>query len=114
MSWVSAVGAFAAVLTCAQFTPQTLKTWKQRNDRAALAGIAVPTFLMLTMSTSSWVVYGVGRNDFAIIIPNSVCLLAVILTLVVVYRSRLERVTISLTQMRSDNCLTSSKPDSKP
>ena len=41
------------------------------------------------VSALSWIVYGIGRSDFAIILPNSVCFLAVILTLAVVCRSRL-------------------------
>ena len=83
-----AVGAVAALIGSVQFIPQVLHTIRQRHDAPALAGISIPTFLMLATSTGLWLAYGILKRDPNIAAPNVVALAGAVIVLTVVGRAR--------------------------
>jgi MtN3 and saliva related transmembrane protein len=65
------IGFVAAVLTTFSFLPQALLTLRTRKtDEISLA-----MYLMLNLGIMCWLVYGVVRDDLALILANSVTLL---------------------------------------
>ena len=70
MTWVDVLGLFGAFLSSITFVPQVYKAWqtKSTND------LSVWMILILIANVSTWLTYGIIRNDFAIILANSIIL----------------------------------------
>lgn len=83
-----AVGTVAALISSVQFIPQVLHTVRQRHDAHALAGVSIPTFLMLATSTGLWLTYGILKHDPIITAPNVVAFAGVVVVLTIVIRAR--------------------------
>lgn len=75
-------GSIAAAIGAVQFMPQTRRAWQQRHDPIAMRALAVPTYVLVLISCSLWIAYGVGQRDLIIIAPN-VCI--IVLALVTVW-----------------------------
>ena len=70
MSIAAWVGGVAAAVSVASFTPQAWKIIKERHT----AGLSAATYGLTCIGFVLWVSYGVLRGDWAIIVPNSICL----------------------------------------
>lgn len=68
MDYIQALGLLAAFFTTIANVPQAIKVIKTRNvkDLSAL------TYAMLFLGMVLWVIYGIIRNDFPIILANAV------------------------------------------
>jgi MtN3 and saliva related transmembrane protein len=77
MDWTTATGVLAALCTTVSYFPQLKKCWKTGET----GDLSVGMFLTLFAGLALWVVYGILRNDYVVIIANSVslCFLAGIL-----------------------------------
>lgn len=64
------VGAAAALCSMASFVPQAWKIIKTR-DTAALSG---KMYALTVAAFALWMSYGALRGDWALILPNAVCL----------------------------------------
>ena len=64
------LGLDAASLTTAAFLPQVIKIWRTRKTR----DISLGMFLVLCAGIGLWLVYGILRNDFPLILANAVTL----------------------------------------
>ena len=73
------IGAFAAFSTTFAFVPQAIHSYKTRD----LSGISLPMYSIFTFGVAMWLVYGLLRHDWPVIIANAItfCLSAVILIL---------------------------------
>lgn len=69
------IGWFAVLLTTIQFLPQVFKAYRTKRVR----DISLQTFLMMVMTATTWIIYGVLRMDFTIIAANSLVLISGIL-----------------------------------
>ena len=65
------IGYLAAVLTTFSFLPQAVLTLRTRKTDE----ISLIMYLMLNVGIACWLVYGLARDDLAIILANSVTLL---------------------------------------
>jgi MtN3 and saliva related transmembrane protein len=65
------IGFLAAVLTTFSFLPQALLTLRTRKTDE----ISMTMYLMLNLGIVCWLIYGLVRDDLAIILANSVTLL---------------------------------------
>jgi MtN3 and saliva related transmembrane protein len=65
------IGFLAAVLTTFSFLPQAILTLRTRKTDE----ISLVMYLMLNIGIICWLVYGVVRDDVALILANSVTLL---------------------------------------
>ena len=65
-----AVGYFAAVLTTAAFVPQVWHTFRTRD----VAGISLGMYTVFAVGVALWLVYGLLRNSWPIVLANSVTL----------------------------------------
>lgn len=73
------VGTFAATCTTLAFIPQAVQSYRTRD----LSGISLPMYSIFTAGVAMWLVYGLLKQDWPIIIANSitVALSAMILVL---------------------------------
>lgn len=67
MHWL---GYPAATLTTLAFVPQAWLTLRTRN----VSGISVSTYLALTLGVFLWLIYGIGAQDWALVIANAITL----------------------------------------
>ena len=65
------IGFLAAVLTTFSFLPQAVLTLRTRKTDE----ISMTMYLMLNLGIVCWLMYGLVRDDLAIILANSVTLL---------------------------------------
>ncbi|MNK49261.1 MtN3/saliva family protein [compost metagenome] len=78
MNFVEIIGLFAG--TCVTFAtiPQILKVWRTKKVKE----ISLKMFGILTFGIAVWIVYGILKKDFPIILTNSI---SFILNLIMVY-----------------------------
>jgi len=82
MDWVEGIGLFAGFLGVSGWYPQVKRVWFEgRAD-----GISVPTFFVICISLTLWLVYGVLKNSIAIIVANIFALLMIASIAIGAYR----------------------------
>ncbi len=78
MSFATPVGIVAALLTTFGFVPQIVKLLRTRKTDGVSAAMVVQIAAGLLL----WVIYGILRNDFIIIVANTIGFVLAIATLV--------------------------------
>lgn len=78
MDFTEILGLFAGTCITLSVIPQIIKVWKTKKVRA----ISLKTFSILTFGIFMWIIYGILKKDFPIIITNSV---SFCLNLIMVY-----------------------------
>ena len=79
MNFTDYIGSIAATCTTLAFVPQAIHSYKTRD----LSGISLPMYSIFTLGVAMWLVYGLLKQDWPIIIANviTVALSAIILAL---------------------------------
>ena len=73
---VEIIGTTAGILSCITFVPQVIKTWKLKSAR----DVSPVMFLIATISTLLWLVYGILIESFSMIFTNIiVCSLSLVM-----------------------------------
>ena len=68
---ITLIGAFAALASTASFAPQAWRVIRTRD-----VGAISPAMYALTVAAFAlWLAYGALRHDWALILPNALCLL---------------------------------------
>lgn len=70
MDWISVAGTIGAVASVASFTPQA---WKIIRDRST-KGLSLSMFALTCLAFAAWTTFGVLKGEWALIIPNTICL----------------------------------------
>jgi MtN3 and saliva related transmembrane protein len=70
LQWIDYLGLFGAFLSSITFLPQVYKAWKTKS----VGDLSIWMILILLANVSTWLIYGLVKNDFAIIIANSIIL----------------------------------------
>ena len=68
MNIVYYVGSFAATCTTIAFIPQAIKSYRTRD----LSGISLPMYTIFTLGVALWLAYGLLKQDWPIIIANTI------------------------------------------
>jgi MtN3 and saliva related transmembrane protein len=68
ISGLSVIGALAAALTSLSYIPQVMKAW----PRGSTADLSLKMLIVLTAGLSLWIVYGVLKQDWVIVVANSI------------------------------------------
>jgi len=77
MQWIDYVGLFGAFLSAFTFVPQVYKAWQSKS----VGDLSVWMILILLANVSTWLFYGIVKNDLAIILANSIILFLSLLML---------------------------------
>lgn len=82
MNFADYIGGFAATCTTIAFIPQAIQSYRTRD----LSGISLPMYGIFTIGVALWLIYGLLKEDWPIIIANTitVALSAMILILKVI------------------------------
>jgi MtN3 and saliva related transmembrane protein len=76
MDFYETVGHLGSALSSITFMPQVYQTWKSKTAK----DLNIATLIIVFVSTIIWVVYGIGKNLWPVIICNSIiCGLSVML-----------------------------------
>jgi len=65
------VGIIAGALSCTTFLPQVIKTWKSKSTK----DVSLTMFIIASISTALWLIYGILIHSFSIIATNIVVLI---------------------------------------
>jgi MtN3 and saliva related transmembrane protein len=63
-------GYMAAGIGIVMFIPQALQVWKTKNTKS----ISLSTFILFDIASVLWIIYGVLRIAYPVIVVNSVLL----------------------------------------
>ena len=83
------VGIIAGALSCTTFLPQVIKTWKSKSTK----DVSLTMFIIASISTTLWIIYGVLIHSFSILATNIVVLLfsLIMLGLIIINREKVDR-----------------------
>jgi len=70
MDFTTIVGLAAAICTTVSYYPQLKKCW----DTGSAGDLSLKMFSILAVGIALWVAYGVLKNDYVIILANSISL----------------------------------------
>lgn len=70
LQWIDYLGLVGAFLSSVTFVPQVYRAWKTKS----VGDLSIWMILILLANVSTWLIYGIVKNDFAIIIANSIIL----------------------------------------
>ena len=73
MDWVEGIGLFAGLLGVLGWYPQVKRVWIEGKAD----GISVPTFVVISVSLSLWLLYGILKNSVAIVVANIFALIMI-------------------------------------
>lgn len=65
------IGLVAGILTASSLLPQVVKTYKEKKAQE----VSLVMLFILMAGVGLWIVYGVRRDDFPIVVTNSFSLL---------------------------------------
>jgi MtN3 and saliva related transmembrane protein len=84
MNWISVIGYCAAFMTTVGFFPQFIKAFKTRQTK----DISMWMYIILITGIILWLIYGIYKNDWPIILANIITLMLVIpiLILKIIYK----------------------------
>ncbi|MEO5582979.1 MAG: SemiSWEET family transporter, partial [Saprospiraceae bacterium] len=77
MQWIDYVGLFGAFLSSVTFVPQVYKAWQSKST----GDLSFWMLFILIGNVSTWLFYGIFKNDLAIMIANSIILALALLLL---------------------------------
>lgn len=86
VDFITAIGVFAVFTTTVQFFPQVIRAYRLKN----LSGLSLSTFSMISVTATTWIVYGVLKQDLVVILANAFVLvstLAIVLRMLYLKRS---------------------------
>ena len=66
MNITDIIGYFAALLAALIFLPQMIQTIRSKDTK----GLSLPTFILVSLSNSMWLSYGLLTTDSAIILSQ--------------------------------------------
>lgn len=69
-SAVNAIGMIAAVCTTISFLPQLIRVWRLKSARE----ISLTMFLVFSLGTLLWLVYGIAIHSVPVMLANAVTL----------------------------------------
>lgn len=78
------IGIVAGAFSCTTFLPQVIKTWKSKSTK----DVSLTMFLIATLGTTLWLIYGIMINSISIIGTNIVVLLFSLTMLYLIFRNR--------------------------
>ena len=71
MSELDILGLIATGFSTSSFIPQIWRTWKTRD----VSGISLPTYVILMIALTLWLLYGILKSDAPLIIANAIMIM---------------------------------------
>jgi MtN3 and saliva related transmembrane protein len=90
---VQMIGIGAAIASVASFFPQAWKIIKTRN----VEGLSVRMYMLTAISFGLWLTFGTLKTEWALIVPNALCLAATLFILAMLMASPKNRKRVAET-----------------
>ncbi len=71
MNWVQIIGILAAITSTASFAPQAWKILSTRDVK----GLSKSMYALTALGFALWLSFGVLKAEWALIVPNAICLI---------------------------------------
>lgn len=81
------IGIIAGALSCTTFLPQVIKTWKSKSTK----DVSLTMFLIASVGTTLWLVYGIMIDSISIIGTNIIVLIFSLTMLLLIFKNRERR-----------------------
>jgi MtN3 and saliva related transmembrane protein len=79
----SLIGAAAATASTASFAPQAWRVIRTRS----VEGLSATMYVITVAAFALWLAYGILRSDWALVVPNALCLLLSLFILAMILAS---------------------------
>ena len=83
-AWIEAIGLLAGVVGIIAWVPQIIEVWKHKRHE----GISLPTFAVVFVALSMWLLYGILVDSLAMIVANIMTLAVILAVIIGVVRAR--------------------------
>ncbi len=83
-AWIEAIGLLAGVIGIIAWVPQIIEVWKHKRHE----GISLPTFGVVFIALTLWLLYGILVNSLAMIVANIMTLIVIFAVILGVIRAR--------------------------
>jgi MtN3 and saliva related transmembrane protein len=80
--FVDVLGSVAGAITAFTFLPQVIKTWKEKSAK----DISLTMFLIAASNNILWIIYGILKNDWVIILTNAAVFSMAVTMIILKYR----------------------------
>lgn len=81
---IEVIGIVAGALSCTTFLPQVIKTWKSKSTK----DVSLSMFLIATVSSALWLLYGILIHSISISGTNSVVFCFSLVMLFLIFKNR--------------------------
>ncbi|MFN3671503.1 MAG: SemiSWEET family sugar transporter [Bosea sp. (in: a-proteobacteria)] len=71
MNWITAIGFGAALCSTVSFVPQAWRIVRTRDTSA----LSAPMYVITTIGFLLWLIYGIMKGEWPLIITNAICFL---------------------------------------
>lgn len=88
---VQIVGILAAIASTVSFLPQAWKIISTRD----VEGLSRRMYTLTVFGFSLWMIYGIGKSDWALIVPNAICLTLTLFILAMIILPKAKRETVA-------------------
>ena len=78
MNYAEAIGLLAGVLGLIAWVPQIQRIWIQKRAD----GISLPTFIVIAIAITLWLIYGILVNSLSLIVSNGLVLVLILIVLI--------------------------------
>lgn len=68
LQWIDYLGLLGVFLSSITFVPQVYKAWKTRS----VGDLSAWMLLILMGNVTTWLVYGIVKSDFSLILANAI------------------------------------------
>lgn len=91
MNWVTVIGFGAALCSTVSFVPQAWRIVKTRDTKS----LSAPMYALTTVGFLLWLVYGVMKGEWPLILTNGICLVLAAFILMMTLASSKQKAAIS-------------------
>lgn len=74
---ITIIGLLAGTLTTVAFVPQVLQIWQSKSTK----DVSLNTFLMFCIGVFLWLIYGLFKQDIAVILANFITFILALIIL---------------------------------
>ncbi|HEV2553378.1 MAG TPA: SemiSWEET transporter [Bosea sp. (in: a-proteobacteria)] len=93
MNWISVVGYGAALCSTVSFVPQAWRVLRTRD----VSALSAPTYTITCCGFALWLVYGLAKAEWPLILTNGICLVLASFILAMKLMPRTQRESVAQT-----------------
>lgn len=84
---IQIIGILAAIASTSSFLPQAWKIISTRD----VEGLSARMYMLTVTGFTLWMSYGIGMGDWALIVPNAICLMLTLFILAMILMPKRQR-----------------------